>query len=138
MKTLEFEQLRSSKGEKTAFISPKEQNARIDSSAEDRILEEEGRRNNRVKDSGNLLRDAETGPNSGAQPRYCLHRQQRSTNAKADSQAQAGEDTTRDLQYRENRDGITDFQMRMSRMPIIWICPTPGMKFQPQLRVALT
>ena len=140
MKSQEFEQLRSSKGEKAAFISPKQTraiNARIDNLAGEVILEEDSCRNKHAKGTVHPLRSADAFPTTGAQPAPCPHRQQRSPLTRAISQVQTGEDATRDLPYRENREGPTDFQMRMNQMPTIWTCPLPGMTSKPQFKTVL-
>ena len=141
MKSQKFEQLRSSKGEKEALISPQHTwaiNARIDNLAGDGMLKEDSRCNKHVRGTVHPLRGEDAFPNTGAQPAPCPHRQQRSPLIRAVSPVRTGEDATRDIPYRENREGLTDFQMRMNQMPTIWTCPLPGMTSQPQSRGALT
>ena len=98
MKTQRFEQLRSSKGEKAAFISPQQTraiNARIDNLAGDGMLEEDSCRNKHARGTVNPLRGEDAFPTTGAQPAPCPHRRQRPPNIWAISPVRTGEDATR-------------------------------------------
>ena len=98
MKSQEFEQLRSSKGEKAAFISPQQTwaiNVRIDSLAGDGILEEDSCCNKHAKGTVHPLRSADAFPTTGSQPAPCPHRQQRLPLTRAISPVRTGEDAMR-------------------------------------------
>ena len=115
MKSQEFEQLRSSKGEKAAFISPQQTraiNARIDNLAGDGMLEEDSRRSKHAKGTVHPLRSADAFPTTGAQPAPCPLRQQHSPLTRAISQS--GEDVTRDLPAPHRDLGASALRSRLS------------------------
>ena len=87
MKSQEFEQLRSSKGEKATFISPQQTwatNARIDNLAGDGMLVEDSRRNKHAtRETVHLLRVVDASLKPGAQPVPCSLSNRLSSNMRA-------------------------------------------------------